>query len=44
VSGKAAGEGFDLVLARWRREQALAVERFLRTLAEDESRHTPTSR
>jgi PadR family transcriptional regulator AphA len=25
-------EGFDLVLAQWRREQALAVERFLRAL------------
>jgi DNA-binding PadR family transcriptional regulator len=33
VSGRPSGDGFDLVLARWRREQALAVERFLRSLA-----------
>ena len=33
VGARPAGEGFDLVLARWRREQALAVERFLKSLA-----------
>jgi len=38
VSKPAAGEDFDLVLARWRREQALAVDRFLRSLLDD-SRH-----
>jgi PadR family transcriptional regulator AphA len=32
VSGPPAGDGFDLVLARWRREQAIAVERFLHAL------------
>jgi DNA-binding PadR family transcriptional regulator len=32
VSKRPAGTGFDLVLARWRREQAVAVDRFLRTL------------
>ncbi len=32
VSARPKGEGFDLVLARWRREQALAVDRFLRSL------------
>ncbi len=32
VSGRPTGDGFDLVLARWRREQALAVDRFLRSL------------
>jgi DNA-binding PadR family transcriptional regulator len=32
VSAPPAGDGFDLVLARWRREQALAVDRFLRSL------------
>jgi PadR family transcriptional regulator AphA len=32
VSEPPAGAGFDAVLARWRREQALAVERFLRAL------------
>ena len=32
VSEPAEGEGFDAVLADWRREQALAVERFLRTV------------
>ncbi|HVJ97490.1 MAG TPA: PadR family transcriptional regulator [Acidimicrobiia bacterium] len=32
VAGRPAGEGFDLVLAQWRREQALAVDRFLRAL------------
>jgi PadR family transcriptional regulator AphA len=36
VSAKPAGERFDLVLARWRREQALAVERFLKNLARDD--------
>jgi PadR family transcriptional regulator AphA len=34
VSAPPAGEGFDLVLARWRREQALAVDRFLRSLGQ----------
>src|SRR4029077_11725864 len=33
VTQRPSGEGFDLVLARWRREQALAVERFLRSSA-----------
>jgi len=32
VSTRPAGDGFDLVLARWRREQAAAVDRFLRAL------------
>jgi len=32
ISTRPSGEGFDLVLARWRREQALAVDRFLRSL------------
>jgi DNA-binding PadR family transcriptional regulator len=32
VSTRPTGEGFDLVLGRWRREQALAVDRFLRSL------------
>jgi DNA-binding PadR family transcriptional regulator len=32
VSGRPTGEGFDLTLGRWRREQALAVDRFLRSL------------
>jgi len=32
VSAPPTGEGFDVVLARWRREQALAVDRFLRSL------------
>jgi DNA-binding PadR family transcriptional regulator len=32
VSARPTGEGFDLVLGRWRREQALAVDRFLRSL------------
>ena len=31
VTGKPAGEGFEPVLATWRREQALAVQRFLRS-------------
>jgi DNA-binding PadR family transcriptional regulator len=34
VSTRPNGDGFDLVLARWRREQALAVDRFLRSLIE----------
>jgi PadR family transcriptional regulator AphA len=33
VSARPAGDGFELVLAKWRREQALAVDRFLRRLA-----------
>jgi hypothetical protein len=33
VSAPPAGDGFDLVLATWRREQALAVARFLDDLA-----------
>jgi PadR family transcriptional regulator AphA len=32
VSAPPTGAGFDAVLARWRREQALAVDRFLRSL------------
>jgi DNA-binding PadR family transcriptional regulator len=32
LSARPTGDGFDLVLARWRREQALALERFLRAL------------
>jgi DNA-binding PadR family transcriptional regulator len=32
VSTRPTGEGFDLVLNRWRREQAIAVDRFLRSL------------
>jgi DNA-binding PadR family transcriptional regulator len=32
ISTRPTGEGFDLVLARWRREQAIAVDRFLRSL------------
>jgi DNA-binding PadR family transcriptional regulator len=35
VSPRPKGEGFDLVLARWRREQAVAVDRFLRSLLAD---------
>jgi DNA-binding PadR family transcriptional regulator len=31
VTGRPAGEGFESVLATWRREQALAVQRFLRS-------------
>jgi hypothetical protein len=34
VSTRPTGDGFDLVLSRWRREQALAVDRFLRSLLE----------
>jgi PadR family transcriptional regulator AphA len=34
VSAPPSGEGFDVVLARWRREQAIAVDRFLRSLIE----------
>jgi DNA-binding PadR family transcriptional regulator len=37
VSGATDGTGFDLVLARWRREQALAVDRFLRSLLADDT-------
>jgi PadR family transcriptional regulator AphA len=33
VSVRPDGDGFDHVLAQWRREQALAVDRFLRELA-----------
>jgi DNA-binding PadR family transcriptional regulator len=33
VSARPHGDGFELVLAQWRREQALAVERFLHELA-----------
>ena len=33
ITGRPTDEGFDLVLARWRREQALAVDRFFRSLA-----------
>ena len=33
VTRPPSGDGFDLVLAKWRREQALAVERFFRSLA-----------
>jgi DNA-binding PadR family transcriptional regulator len=36
VSTRTAAEGFDLVLTRWRREQALAVDRFLRSILADE--------
>lgn len=32
VSARPSGDGFDLTLARWRREQALAVDRFLQSL------------
>jgi DNA-binding PadR family transcriptional regulator len=32
VSSRPKGDGFDLVLSRWRREQAIAVDRFLRSL------------
>lgn len=35
VSKPPAGEDFDLVLAGWRKEQALAVDRFLRSLLAD---------
>jgi PadR family transcriptional regulator AphA len=35
VSGSHEGAGFDLVLGRWRREQALAVDRFLHSLLTD---------
>ena len=49
VTERPSGDGFDLVLARWRREQALAVERFLRSLAAERSgsgarRRSATSR
>jgi PadR family transcriptional regulator AphA len=36
VSTQTDGAGFDLVLGRWRREQALAVDRFLHSLLEDD--------
>jgi PadR family transcriptional regulator AphA len=36
VSTQADGAGFDLVLGRWRREQALAVDRFLHSLLDDD--------
>jgi PadR family transcriptional regulator AphA len=36
VSTQSDGAGFDLVLGRWRREQALAVDRFLHSLLEDD--------
>ena len=36
VSARPAGAGFDLALGRWRREQALAVDRFLRSLLVDD--------
>jgi len=32
VSLPPAGDGFEVVLARWRREQAFAVDRFLRSI------------
>lgn len=32
VSTRPAGDRFDLVVSRWRREQAIAVDRFLRSL------------
>ena len=35
ASGDQPGDGFDVVLARWRREQALAVDRFLHSLLAD---------
>ncbi len=35
VSAPPGGDGFDLVLARWRREQAVAVDRFLLSLLTD---------
>jgi PadR family transcriptional regulator AphA len=41
VSADPIGDGFDVVLARWRREQTRAVERFLRALARH---HIATSR
>jgi DNA-binding PadR family transcriptional regulator len=36
VSTRDASDGFDLVLTRWRREQALAVDRFLRSILDDD--------
>ncbi|MCU1467308.1 MAG: PadR family transcriptional regulator, partial [Actinomycetia bacterium] len=36
VSTQPDGAGFDLVLGRWRREQALAVDRFLHSLLADD--------
>ena len=35
VSTRPSGAGFDLVLARWRREQSVAVDRFLHSLLAD---------
>ena len=37
VTERPAADGFDLVLARWRREQALAVQRFLHSLIRERS-------
>jgi DNA-binding PadR family transcriptional regulator len=37
VSSPPEGEGFDLVLSRWRREQAIAVDRFLHSLLADDT-------
>jgi PadR family transcriptional regulator AphA len=37
VTERPSGDGFDLVLARWRREQALAVQRFLHSLIRERS-------
>jgi DNA-binding PadR family transcriptional regulator len=37
VTERPSGDGFDLVLARWRREQALAVQRFLHSLTGNRS-------
>jgi PadR family transcriptional regulator AphA len=37
VSTPPERDGFDLVLARWRREQALAIDRFLRSLLADDA-------
>jgi DNA-binding PadR family transcriptional regulator len=36
VSTRPEGTGFDLVLGRWRHEQALAVDRFLHSLLADD--------
>jgi DNA-binding PadR family transcriptional regulator len=43
VSNRTADDGFDLVLTRWRREQALAVDRFLRSILADASNRGPSS-
>ncbi len=37
ISAPTGGTGFDLVVSRWRREQALAVDRFLRSLLADDT-------